>query len=168
MTTTNNGAGKTTAATAGNSVRDNVVHLPQAARERVRSVTEIARAHPVAAVAGGLALGLVAGLLVRKGAFGKLARGAGAVAEMATLAGAALGREALEKAEAAGAAGKDLGRQAYEKAGAAGSELRRQGERIAHRTSDLLTPAEDAASNAIDAGQRFIRKAADLVQKARG
>lgn len=164
MTTTTSGENTPAAPKA---TKDNVVHLPRSARDRVRSVTEIARDHPVAAVTAGLALGLVAGLLVRKGAFRKLAQGAGAVAEAATLASLALGREALEKAEAAGAASADIGRQARDRATAAGSELKRQGGKFAHRAGDLLSPAEDAASDAIEAGQRFLRKAADLVQKAR-
>lgn len=174
MTTTNSGETKSARASkaapkdgTAAANKDNVIHLPQSARDRVRNLTDIAREHPVATVAGGLALGLFAGLLVRKNAFGKLARGASAMAEVATLAGITLGREALEKAEAAGSAGKDLSRQARDRAGAAGSELLRQGEKLAHRAGDLLSPAEDAASDAIEAGHRFLRKAADLVQKAR-
>ncbi|MFA7601542.1 MAG: hypothetical protein WCY29_00920 [Novosphingobium sp.] len=129
----------------------NVVKLtePQA-EEAGKPVADFVRDHPGMLIAGGVALGLVAGGLLARGNGRKLAR------------------HALSLAEAAGAAGLTLGRQAVERAEDAGSELRRQGEAIAQKAGKLAAPAEEAADNAGEAAQRLLRKAVELAGKLRG
>lgn len=129
----------------------NVVKLPERKVEEAgKAVADFARDHPGMVIAGGVALGLVAGGLLSRGTGRKLAR------------------HALTLAEAAGTAGLALGRQAVERAEDAGSGLRRQGEAIAEKAGRLAAPAEEAVDNAGEAAQRLLRKAVELAGKLRG
>lgn len=129
----------------------NVVTLPERKDEDTgKAVVDFVRDHPGIVVAGGLALGLVAGaMLAPRGTGRKLAR------------------RALSLAEVAGTASLALGRQARDRAEDAGESLRRQGEAIAAKAGKLAEPAEEAADNAGDAAQRLLRKAIELAGKLR-
>lgn len=129
----------------------NVVKLAERKTEDAgRAVVDFAREHPGLVVAGGVALGLVAGALLSRGGGRRLARHALTLAEVAGTAGIALGRQAMERAEGAG------------------TELRRQGEVIAEKAGKLAGPAEGAVDSASDAAQRLLRKAVDLAGRLRG
>ncbi|MBW8755462.1 MAG: hypothetical protein JF595_15220 [Sphingomonadales bacterium] len=129
----------------------NVVKLPERSGEDAgNTVVDFVREHPGLVVAGGVALGLVAGALLSRGSGRKLAR------------------HALTLAEVAGTASLALGRQAAERAEEAGSELRRQGEAIAEKAGKLAAPAEEAVDSASEAAQRLLRKAVELAGKLRG
>jgi ElaB/YqjD/DUF883 family membrane-anchored ribosome-binding protein len=134
--------------------RSNVVKLREQGESAGKSVTDFVRDHPGAVVAGGVALGLVAGALLSRGSGRKLARHALTIAEVAGTAGLALSRQAMERAEETG------------------DELRRQGGAIADKASQLAEPAEEAVGDAIDtateAAQRLLRKAVELAGKLRG
>lgn len=132
-------------------IETNVVKLPERkADDAGNAVVDFVREHPGMVVAGGVALGLVAGALLSRGSGRKLAR------------------HALSLAEVAGTASMALGRQAMERAEDAGSGLRRQGEAIAEKAGKLAAPAEDAVDTASEAAQRLLRKAVELAGKLRG
>lgn len=151
----------------GQKKKNVVVPLQDQAGEEPARLGDFARKHPVLTVAGGLVGGLAIGLLVRKGAVGKLVRGGIALAEAAGAAGITFSHQARDKAESAGAAGRDLGRKALHEAGNAGHLIRRRSEDGLARAGELLTPAQEAASSAIEAGERLMRKAVDLVARTR-
>lgn len=129
----------------------NIVKLPPRKGEDAgKAVTDFVRDHPGVVIAGGVALGLVAGALLSRGGGRKLAR------------------HALTLAEAAGAASVTLGRQAKERAEDAGSELRQQGKVLADKAGKLREPAEEAVDHASEAAHRLLRKAVELAGKLRG
>lgn len=129
----------------------NVVKLPERKGEEAgNTVVDFVREHPGLVVAGGVALGLVAGTLLSRGGGRKLARHALTLAEVAGTASLALGRQAMERAEDAG------------------NGLRRQGETLAEKAGKLAAPAEEAVDSASEAAQRLLRKAVDLAGKLRG
>lgn len=132
----------------------NVVKLPDAkakaeAEDAGKAVVDFARDHPGLVVAGGVALGLVAGALLSRGSGRKLARHAITLAEMAGTASLAFGRQAIERAEDAG------------------EGLRHQGEVLAGKASKLTAPAGEAVDHASDAAQRLLNKAIELAGKLR-
>lgn len=129
----------------------NVVKLPaRKAEDAGKAVVDYARTHPGIVIAGGVALGLVAGALLSRGSGRKLAR------------------HALTLAEAAGTASLAFGRQAAERAEEAGGELRKQGSALAGKAGKLAEPAEEAIDNASEAAHRLLRKAVELAGKLRG
>lgn len=129
----------------------NVVKLPERKSEDAgKAVVDFVREHPGMVIAGGVALGLIAGALLSRGGGRKLAR------------------HALTLAEVAGTASMALGRQAMERAEDAGNGLRRQGEVIVEKAGKLAGPAEEAVDSASDAAQRLLRKAVELAGKLRG
>ena len=128
----------------------NVVKLPEHKTEETgKAVADFAREHPGLMVAGGVALGFIAGTLLSRGNGRKLAR------------------HALTLAEAAGTASLALGRQARERAEDAGAGLRKQGSALAEKAGKLAAPAEEAVDNAGDAAQRLLRKAVEMAGKLR-
>lgn len=153
--------------TKGQKQKNVVIPLHDEAREEPSGLSDFARKHPVLTMAGGLVGGLAIGLLIRKGVVGKLVRGGIALAEVAGAAGVTLGHQARDKAESAGAAGRDLGRKALHEAGNASDLIRKRSEDGLARAGELLTPAQEAASSAIEAGERLMRKAVDLVARTR-
>lgn len=108
-------------------------------------LTDQIKAHPGLALAGGLALGMIASALLPKGTARKLAKGAAAAAAVGSEAGLTLARQARETARnAAGEAGEHL-----EKAGEGASQLRRR--------------AASASSSAASAGIDLTRAALRLL-----
>lgn len=74
---------------------------------------DLLRKHPIAFIAGGVALGAVAGALLPRGTGRRLTKGAVALAATAGEAGMLLSRNARDKAEELGREGRDvLGRNA--------------------------------------------------------
>lgn len=129
----------------------NVVKLPERKEEEGgKTIADFAREHPGMAIAGGVAIGLIAGALLSRGS------------------GRSIARRALTLAEAAGTASLALSRQAAERAEEAGSELRKQGGALAEKAGKLREPAEDAVDQASEAAHRLLRKAVDLAGKLRG
>jgi ElaB/YqjD/DUF883 family membrane-anchored ribosome-binding protein len=129
--------------------KSNVVELPKREGGSGSAVAEFIREHPGAVVAGGLAVGLIAGAVLSRGSGRKLASQALALAEVAGTAGLALGRQAMERAEDTG------------------NELRQQGEALAEKAGKLAEPAEEAVDAASEAAQRLLRKAVELAGKLR-
>jgi hypothetical protein len=129
----------------------NVVTLPDRnSDETSNAVVDFVRDHPGVVVAGGLALGLLAGaLLAPRGSGRKIAR------------------RALSLAEAAGTASLALSRQAMDRAEDAGEGLRRQGEVIAAKAGKIAEPAEEAVDQASEAVHRLLRKATELAGRLR-
>lgn len=146
---------------------EKVVPLRKALDDSAKNTSNFVRDHPVLTVVGGLAAGLAIGLLVRKGAMGKAVRGGIALAEMAGTASALLGKEAMEKAESAGTAGREFGRRVINRAEHAGAFVRERSEDGLNRAGEFLHPAQDTASQAVEAGQRLLRRAADLIVRTR-
>lgn len=129
----------------------NVVKLAKHKSEAAgNTAVDFVREHPGLVVAGGVALGLIAGAFLSRGSGRKLARHALTLAEVAGTASLALGRQAMERAEDAG------------------SGLRRQGEVIAEKAGKLAGPAEEAVDSASEAAHRLLRKAVELAGKLRG
>jgi ElaB/YqjD/DUF883 family membrane-anchored ribosome-binding protein len=128
-----------------------VVTLPKVQDEgdAPRTVSDFVREHPGLVIAGGLALGLVAGALLSRAPGRKFAKSALTLAEIAGTAGLALGRQALERAEDTGGG------------------LRRQGEALADKAAKLSGPAEEAIDSASETAQRLLRKAVELAGKLR-
>jgi hypothetical protein len=91
-----------------------------------KSLTEQIKAHPGIALAGGLALGVLASALLPRGSARRLAKGAVAAATVGSEAGFALARQARERARsAAGEAGEHL-HTLEEKAGDGARQLRQR------------------------------------------
>lgn len=129
----------------------NVVTLPERKSEDAgQAVVDFVRDHPGMVVAGGLALGLLAGVLLAP-------RGSGRK----------IARRAMSIAEAAGTASLALSRQARDRAEEAGDGLRHQGEVFAAQAGKLAEPAQEAVDNASEAAHRLLRKAVDLAGKLR-
>jgi hypothetical protein len=129
----------------------NVISLPERReKDGGTPVSDFVRDHPGLVVAGGVALGLIAGAMLSRGSGRKLARHALTLAEMAGTAGLAFGKDALVRAEQAG------------------GELRKQGEALAEKAGKLAEPGEEAMDNAGEAAQRLLRKAVELAGKLRG
>lgn len=128
-------------------------------------VLAFVREHPVAAVAGAAVVGMLVSSLLPRRAAGKLASRASHLVEIATVAGMALGRDALERA---GETSEELRRRGGDLAGRAGSigeaaydRAQRAGGRAAERIEDLIVPAARVAGSA---GERIL-DAADKVRK---
>ena len=82
---------------------DNVVQLSPGSRdETLKGVTNFVKDHPGLVVAGGLAVGLLAGALFAPRAGGRIARGAKALAEAADNAGEAAQRLLRKAVDLAG------------------------------------------------------------------
>ena len=108
-------------------------------------LTDQIKAHPALALAGGLALGMIASALLPKGTARKLARSAAAAAAVGSEAGLTLARQASETARnAAGEAGEHL-----EKAGEGARHFRRR--------------AASASGSAASAGMELTRAALRLL-----
>lgn len=117
--------------------------------DTVKNLTEQIKAHPGIALAGGLALGVLASALLPRGSARRLAKGAVAAATVGSEAGFALARQARERARsAAGEAGEHL-----EKAGDGARQLRRR--------------AVAASGSAAGAGIDTIRAAISLLGSLR-
>jgi hypothetical protein len=144
----------------------NVVKLPkQSQADPQKTAVDFVRDHPGLAVAGGIALGVIAAALLPRGTGRKLARGAIGLAETFGTAGLLLGRQVRETAEATGSGLREQGSAAVER-------LERLGEtasgRIGHiseaaaaRMERLIDPVENAAS-------KVAKKAAELRSRVRG
>lgn len=146
-------------------ISSDIGKLPKGRQEGPASnVAQFVRDHPGLVVAGGLALGLVAGGLLARGSGSKLAKRAVSLAEIAGTAGLAFGRDALERAEDAGG---ELRKQGGALAGKAGVGLRKQRDALTDKAGQLAGPAEDALDTAHDAASRLLRKAFDLAGKLR-
>ena len=96
--------------------------------DTAKRITDQIKAHPGLAIAGGVALGVIASALLPRGSARRLAKGAVAAAAVGSEAGLALARQARERAaSAAGEASEQLGkagsgaRQLSQRAAAVGS-----------------------------------------------
>jgi ElaB/YqjD/DUF883 family membrane-anchored ribosome-binding protein len=129
----------------------NVVKLPERqAEDAGKAVVDFVREHPAIAIAGGVAIGIAAAALLSRGSGRKLAKHALTLAEVASTAGIAFGRQAAERAEDAG------------------GELRRKGGALAEKAGKLAAPAEEAVDHASEAAHRLLRKAVDLAGELAG
>jgi ElaB/YqjD/DUF883 family membrane-anchored ribosome-binding protein len=143
----------------------NVVKLPERSDEAGQNrVSAFVRDHPGLVVAGGVAVGLVAGALLSRGTGRRLAKHAMTIAEIAGTASLALGKDALERAEDAGG---ELRKQGEALAGRASDGLRKHGDAIAEKAGRLVEPTEEAIDAASEAAQRLLRKAVELAAKLR-
>jgi hypothetical protein len=115
--------------------------------EPPETYADLGRDYPVALVAGGLAAGLLAGMLLPRGTGRKLIKGAAAMAI------------------AAGEVGKTYGQQALDAAGEGREKLKDLG----HEAGDLGKKLSDAAGPAAvagkDLGMRLIRLAIGLLER---
>lgn len=133
----------------------NVVTLPHSPSKEPASKKAVAfvKKHPVIAVAGGLALGVVAaGLLNRRGAR-KVAGRAFHLAEMASGAAMLFGRDTLDKAGDAGSGAKRrvglLAHQAERIGGIAAKRAEHMGHAALDRASDLGNAALNQSTKLI-------------------
>jgi uncharacterized membrane protein YebE (DUF533 family) len=99
-----------------------------------KSASNFAREHPVLLIAGGIAVGAVIAALLPRGTTRRLAKGAAGLAEIASVAGIAFGRDALERAAHASETARD-------KAGHFGDSARDSAGRIARKASEIGTKA---------------------------
>jgi hypothetical protein len=127
-------------------------------------VIAFVREHPVATIAGAAVVGVIVSALLPRRATSRLASRAAQLVEVATVAGMALGRDALEKAgETSGdlrRRGGDFAGRASELGGAAYDRAQRAGGHAVERIEDLIVPAARAAGSA---GERIL----DAAQKLR-
>ena len=140
----------------------NLVTAPEQAEEgsKSSSVTDFVRDHPGLVVAGGLAIGLLAGGFLARGSGRKIAKHAITLAELAGTASLALGRDALERAEDAGTALRHQGEVLGEKAA-------RVGDAVGEKASKLAEPAGEAIEAGQEAAARLLRKAVELAGRLR-
>lgn len=109
-------------------------------------IGDLFRKHPAAFIAGGIALGLVAGALIPRGTGRRLAKGAVALAATAGEAGLALSRNARDKAEDIGREGRDA--------------LERNAGAAQRRATEL-------ADNARTTGAKLVDQVVELASKVR-
>jgi ElaB/YqjD/DUF883 family membrane-anchored ribosome-binding protein len=144
----------------------NVVKMPERENESAGSaVSDFVRDHPGWVVAGGVALGLVAGSLVARGSTRKLARRALTLAELAGAAGLALGKDAVDRAGEAGGSLRERGEAFIDRASGV---LRERSDALADKAGKLAEPAEETVDAAGEAAQRLLRKAVELAGRLRG
>ena len=119
--------------------------------EPPETYADLGRDYPLTLVAGGLAAGLLAGILLPRGAGRKLAKGAAAMAI------------------AAGEVSRTYGKQAIDAAGEAAGEGREKLKDLSHEASDFGKKLSDAAGPAAaagkDLGMRLIRLAIGLLER---
>ena len=110
------------------------------------SIGDLFRKHPAAFIAGGVALGVVAGALLPRGTGRRLAKGAAALAVAAGEAGLHLSRNARDKAE-------DIGREGRE-------VLERNADSAQRRAAEL-------ADNARSTGAKLVDQVVELAARVR-
>jgi hypothetical protein len=110
------------------------------------NVGDLIRKHPVAFIAGGVVLGLVAGALLPRGTGRRLAKGAAAAAVAAGQAGLHLSQHARDTAE-------DLTRE--------GRETIERNAAVAQRR------AAELAGNARNTGSKLVEQAVELASRVR-
>lgn len=133
------------------------------------AVVQFVKDHPVVAVAGAVAMGAVVSALLPRRAGRKLAGRAAQLIEIASVAGLAFGREAVERAESAGTSLRKQGESLADRAGTLGSNaadrVGRLGGAAAERIENLVTPVGRAATSA---GSRISESAAGLRKRIGG
>lgn len=155
---------------ANKTSQSNVVPLPTRIKDdSQRAVSSFVQDHPLLTVAGGIAVGLLAGALLPRRAGQRMARRSMELAEMAGAVGTLFGRQALERAETAT---RDLRKQSELLAGQAekfGKATSGRIEKFGHvtkgRAERLAMPAEQTASSV---GRRIAAKASALKSRIRG
>ncbi|MET0588707.1 MAG: hypothetical protein ABWZ75_09310 [Novosphingobium sp.] len=110
------------------------------------SIGDLFRKHPAAFIAGGVALGIIAGALLPRGTGRRLAKGAVVLATTAGEAGLALSRNARDKAEDLGREGRDA--------------LERNAGAAQRRAAEL-------ADNARTTGAKLVDQVVELASKVR-
>ena len=110
------------------------------------NIGDLFRRHPAAFIAGGIALGVIAGALLPRGTGRRLAKGAVVLATTAGEAGMALSRNARDKAE-------DLGRE--------GRDVLERNAGVAQRR------AAELADNARTTGAKLVDQVVELASKVR-
>jgi hypothetical protein len=132
-------------------------------RDPAEALVRFVKDHPVAAVAGAVAIGAVVSALLPRRAGRKLAGRAAQLIEIASVAGLAFGRDAMERAESAGTGLRRQGEALADRAGTLGSNaaerVGRLGGAAAERIEHLVAPAGRAAASA---GSRISDRAAGL------
>lgn len=156
---------ETQSSPSGKKASGNVVKLPrQAQGDPQKTAVDFVRDHPGLAVAGGIALGVIAAALLPRGTGRKLARGAIGLAETFGSAGLLLGHQVREKAEATGSGLREQGSAAVERlerlGETASGRIGQIGETAAARMERLIDPVENAAS-------KVVKKAAELRARVR-
>lgn len=133
MTEINTGSAANTPQTT-----DNVVLLPTHTQSEPQDTfSAFVRDHPVMAIAGGVALGILASALLPRRPVRKLAARAGGLAEVASAASLMLGRHMVEAAEHTGA---EIGKQVHvvaDRVGRFGEAAAEQTERAAGRAERI-------------------------------
>ena len=127
------------------------------------AVVQFVKDHPVVAVAGAVAIGAVVSALLPRRAGRKLAGRAAQIIEIASVAGMAFGRDAMERAESAGTSLRRQSESLADRAGTLGStaadRVSRIGGAAAERIEHIVAPAGRAAASA---GSRLSDTAAGL------
>lgn len=141
---------------AGEQRNEERKELAEYAREARDSAVGFAKEHPVATVAGGLALGLLIGALTPKGR--KLSRRAGGFAMTLAELGAVYATEMLDKAGDAAVAGKDRLEDLGDSMGAAARTAKR----------DLAYHAGSATDSALALGKRASRSSSRTMRALKG
>lgn len=139
---------------SGNASENTEAHLPVVNQPgKASGLACFARENPGLVIAGGVALGLLAGALIPKRNRQRIASGASHLAELASAAGLALARQAQERAESAG---EELRRH--------GSGLTGTLDRIASSAGERIHDIADGASNAATRAGQQITKATSEVR----
>jgi len=144
--------------------------LPEA--EPPEDYVALAMDYPFAAIAGGLAIGILAGSLLPRGFGRKLARGTIAAAAVAGKLGLEYGSAALD---AAGKVADEANREGREKIGQLGGKLEVLGSSVNDKTRRYGRKAADAANEVLadkgqkglDVGYRLAREAIKFVSNLR-
>ncbi len=125
------------------------------AREAAQQATDFAKQHPVATVAGAVALGLIVGAMTRPGR--RLTRRGGAMAALATDAAIAYG---LRMFDNAGVAARHAGDRLADAGDAIGSQAR-------HLQRDARYQAEEASDVVRAASRKLARKSERTIHDLR-
>lgn len=121
--------------------------LPEA--DPPEGVAALVREYPGLVLAGGIALGLVAGALLPRQAGRRLSRGASTLAKAAGTAGIALGHDYLDRAEKAARSGSRRIKASSAEAGARASILAHKGNSVARKAGlAIARKALEVAANA--------------------
>lgn len=145
-------------------------NLPVVAEsERESAVISFVREHPLAAVAAAAVVGVAVSSLLPKRAGSKLAARASQLVDVATVAGLALGRDAVRRAGETSDEVRKRGGDLADRAGVVGEAAYERAQRLGllalDRLEELVTPATQAASSA---GGRLAEAAQSVRKRIKG
>ena len=133
--------------------QDTLRSAPSQAATPAEKLSGLVHEYPGLVIAGGLALGLLAGSLLPRSAGRKLSTRAAALAAVASEVGLALGKQAIERAGEAGRDGREL--------------LGEFSHTVSDKASDARRAAGEASSRVRHTGVALAKKAVEIAGNGR-